>query len=195
MQEGGYALFVGRLIEEKGIETLLAADQAQVLPIPVWIAGDGPLYDRVAQACARPGSRLSFLGRRSPAEVFELMKQAAVLLVPSLWYEGFPMVTVEALSLGLPVIASRIGSLAEIVQEGVSGMLHTPGNPEAFSRSLNRFVNLEPSQRVLLRHSTRQMFLNSYSEEANGRRLLEIYAEAIASVTETVEGATELQLS
>ena len=177
--QGGYALFVGRLSAEKGLSTVLAADALGELPMPVRIAGDGPMRDAVERACAASGSRLRYLGSRSSEEVRALMAEASVLLVPSLWFEGFTMVMVEAMSLGLPVLASRIGSLPEIVEDGVSGVLMAPGDPRALTQTLARFQQLSPLEKGAMRSAARERSLSAFGEEANYETLMSIYAEAL----------------
>ena len=176
--QGGFALYVGRLSSEKGLETILAADRLGHLPIPVHIAGDGPLLTEIERACARPGSRLIYLGRLPRSEVVEQMKRAAALLVPSLWYEGFPMVIVEALSCGLPIIASRIGGLPEMVQDGHSGLLFEPGDPSALLQALRNFVS-DTSGIEAKRQASRDQFDRHYTEQKNYETLVEIYRELL----------------
>ena len=178
------ALFVGRLSEEKGLATLLAADAMNALPLPVVIAGDGPMRELVDRACARPGSRLTAVGQQSSEQVLELMKRATVLLVPSLWYEGFPLSVVEALSVGLPVIASDHGGLPEIVPHGACGLLHTPGDPASLVGALNAFCAMSPQQRLKLRITSRKRYIENYSEAINYAQLMGIYAEATAAAAE-----------
>ncbi|MGI4831778.1 MAG: glycosyltransferase family 4 protein, partial [Janthinobacterium lividum] len=174
-----FALFVGRLSEEKGLATLIAADEQARLPMPVKIAGDGPWRERVERAAQQPGSHLVYLGRQSEHEILALMQRAEVLLVPSLWYEGFPMVMVEALSLGLPVIASRLGGLPEIVEEGVCGLLHSPGDPEALAQMIQAFLNKPAEAKLAMRRAARQRYLDLYGEQRNYETLMKIYAEAL----------------
>jgi glycosyltransferase involved in cell wall biosynthesis len=176
--QGGFALYVGRLSSEKGLETLLAADRLGHLPIPVHIVGDGPLLAEIERACARPGSRLIYLGSMPRSQVVEQMKSAAVLLVPSLWYEGFPMVMVEALSFGLPIIASQIGGLPEIVQDGHSGLLFEPGNPSALLQVLGSFVS-DTSRIEAMRKAGRDQFELHYTEQKNYDMLIGIYNELL----------------
>lgn len=126
-KRGGPALFVGRLAEEKGVATLLEAWRAggAALP-PLRILGDGPergALEAAAQAMGgspsdAPGG-VAFLGRRSAAEVARELRAASVVLVPSRWYEGFPLVIAEAFAAGTPVIASDLGSLVELVPDAV----------------------------------------------------------------------------
>ena len=176
---GGYALFVGRLSAEKGLSTLLSADALGLLPMPVHIAGDGPMRETVEHACAAPNSRLRYLGPQSGTEVREIMAEASVLVVPSLWFEGFPMVMAEGMSLGLPVIASRIGSLPEIVQDDISGMLTPPGDAGELARTLARFHQLTPAQKGHMRAAARERSLSVFGEEANYGTLLGIYSEVL----------------
>jgi glycosyltransferase involved in cell wall biosynthesis len=176
--QGSFALYVGRLSSEKGLETILAADRLGHLPLPVHIAGEGPLLAEIKHACARPDSRLIYLGRLTRSQVVEQMKCAAVLLVPSLWYEGFPMVIVEALSFGLPIIASRIGGLPEMVQDGHPGLLFEPGDPSALLQALRTFVS-DTSSIEAMRQASRAQFDRHYTEQKNYETLTEIYSEVL----------------
>jgi glycosyltransferase involved in cell wall biosynthesis len=176
--QGGFALYVGRLSSEKGIETILAADSSGYLPTPVHIVGDGPLRVDVERACARPGSRLVYLGRMLRSQVVEQMQNAVVLLVPSLCYEGFPVAMVEALSFGLPIIASRIGGLPEIVQDGHSGLLFEPGNPSALLQVLSSFAG-DTSRIEEMRQACRNQFDLNYTEQRNYDMLIGIYNELL----------------
>ena len=175
---GGFALYVGRLSSEKGLETIVEADRLGELPIPVHIAGVGPLLAQIERASARPGSRLILLGRLARSQVEEEMKNATVLLVPSLWYEGFPMVMVEALSFGLPAIASRIGGLPEMVQDGHSGLLFEPGDPAALVQALRSFVS-DTNRIEAMRQASRGQFDYRYTEQKNYEILMAIYRELL----------------
>ncbi|NIV03355.1 glycosyltransferase, partial [Candidatus Saccharibacteria bacterium] len=116
------ALFVGRLSPEKGIHTLLKAWNN--LEVPLKIIGDGPLMEG---AKGQAADSVMLLGRKNGKQVAEEMSQAGFLVMPSEWYETFGLTIIEAFALGLPVIASRLGAMAEIVEDGVTGLLFTPG--------------------------------------------------------------------
>ena len=176
--DGGYALFVGRLSQEKGLETLLTADLSGTLALPVYIAGDGPMLKKIEHACTRPGTQLRCLGHRSREQVLELMKGAAVLLAPSLWNEPFGMVVIEAMATGLPVIASRMGALPEIIEAGISGLLHEPGDAAGMSEAL-QWIADHPVQVASMREGARNRYLDRYSEEKNYSELLGIYQEVL----------------
>ena len=108
--KGGYAVAFGRLSEEKGFE--VAADAAALSGVPLTIAGDGPLE---AELRARPGVEL--VGRLAPPELETLLRGAAMAVVPSLGGDVMPFAALEAMAAGLPVVASRSGSLPEVVGE------------------------------------------------------------------------------
>jgi glycosyltransferase involved in cell wall biosynthesis len=172
----GFALFVGRLTPEKGIHTLLEA--CRRLPeMKVIVVGDGPLAEEVrAAAESLPG--LSYAGRQTGQSVRELMRRAAWLVVPSTWYEGFPLVVAEAFAAGLPVIASRLGSLAELVKDGQTGLLFHPGNSEHLAATMRRAMSGE-RELEQMRLNARREYELYYTAEMNYRRLLDIYQQAL----------------
>jgi glycosyltransferase involved in cell wall biosynthesis len=168
-------LFVGRLSAEKGIETLLTAWRN--LSVPLRIVGDGPLRSRIA---SEKLPHVELLGKLSPEGVAAEMRRAAFLIVPSVVYENCPMVLIEAYANGLPVIASRIGAVAEMVDEGVTGLLFAPGEPDALAAAVKV---ADASEIACERWSTgaRAAYLARYENEANYRQLIATYAAAGAS--------------
>jgi glycosyltransferase involved in cell wall biosynthesis len=111
--DGRYVLFVGRLAPEKGLRTLLRAWVHVGDRIPLKIAGSGPLESLVNDSPLG----VEWLGPVRRPEILMLMQHASALVVPSDWYEGFPAIIAEAFATGLPVVASRLGALAEIVED------------------------------------------------------------------------------
>ncbi len=108
---GDYAIFVGRLSPEKGVTTLLAAWELLSLPIPLVIVGDGPLRASLEdESRKRNLSTVKFAGRLTGPETRDAIKQAAFLIAPSLWYEGFPMIICEAFASGTPVLVLPPGN-------------------------------------------------------------------------------------
>jgi glycosyltransferase involved in cell wall biosynthesis len=173
---GGYAVFVGRLSPEKGVETLLAAwRQDSTLP-PLKIVGDGPLA-AVVQAAAAGDSRIDWLGRRSPAEVLDVVGEAACLVMPSVWYETFGRTIIEAFARGTPVIASRIGALAELVDESRTGLLFGPGAAGDLSAKL-RTLLAAPEAMARMRQEARQEYRQKYTADLNYRQLMALYERA-----------------
>jgi glycosyltransferase involved in cell wall biosynthesis len=175
---GGYAMFVGRLSQEKGVETLLAAWDRLAGRVPLKIVGDGPLADRVRAACAsNPG--IQWLGRREPAEVLELLGDATLLVVPSICYETFGRTAIEAYAKGAPVVASRLGALAELVGDGRTGLLFAPGDPEDLAAKVRQLAQ-SPRTLADMRCEARRAYADRYTSPRNLDMLLQIYEEAIA---------------
>lgn len=171
-----YALFVGRLSPEKGVTTLIEAWARVPGALRLKIAGDGPLAAEVAARTASD-SRIELLGRRSAPEVLQLMRGAAVVVVPSECYETFGLVVIEAFAAGTPVLAARIGALAELVDDGRTGRLFAPGDPDDLATRLVTMLRDELAYRRM-RAAARDEFLTHYTAAANYERLMQIYALA-----------------
>lgn len=172
---GGYALFAGRLSPEKGVKTLLDAWSLLTEPIDLKIVGDGPQQSVVMTAAT--DSRIDYLGWRSRNEVIDLLKGAAVLIVPSLWSEGMPQIIVESLAVGTPVIASRLGAMAEMLRHGESGVLVTPGDASMLAEAVSHAVanaDVLTSMRTEARRSFEQHYMAGRAYDL----LMEIYERA-----------------
>ncbi len=165
-------LFVGRLSAEKGVATLAAA-MTQAPGVTLRVAGDGP------DAGALEGlANVVRLGSQPGDVVRAEMGRAMALVVPSIWYENFPRTIVEAFACGLPVIASRIGALADIVTDGETGLLFEPGNPRDLADKL-AWAQAHPQQMAEMGRRARAQYEAEFSAEVNYRRLIEVYGEAM----------------
>ncbi len=112
--DGHYALFVGRLGAEKGVRTILRAWELMGSSAPkLLMIGEGPLASEIQSKSKMLGLNIDLLGGRPKAFVLEMMRDARLLVFASEWYEGFPLVIVESLACGTPVVASRIGGIPE----------------------------------------------------------------------------------
>lgn len=173
-----YALFVGRLAPEKGVKLLLEAWQS-ISKIPLKIVGDGPLRSELEAMATQSGlDRVEFCGSRSQREVFELMQEARLLIVPSIWYEGLPLTVIEAFSRHLPVIVTKLGSMAEIVQHGKNGLHFQAHDVADLARSV-RWAWDHPSDMEQIANHAYQDFMEKYSAANNYRALMGIYQRAI----------------
>ena len=105
------------------------------------------------------------------------MQQAAFLVLPSEWYEGFPLVLVEAFAHGLPVLASRLGSMADIIKDGETGLLFAPGDADDLADKAKWLLE-NPQQAQKLGDNARRTFLAKYTAEQNYAELMAIYEDA-----------------
>jgi glycosyltransferase involved in cell wall biosynthesis len=171
-------VFVGRLSSEKGIDVLLRAWQRPPAGLRLKVIGDGPLLDLVREASFQSDA-IECLGQQPFARVLDLIANAACLLQPSICYENFPRTIVEAFALGTPVIASRLGAMAEIVRDGQTGLLFEPNDPADLARQVERFAAWpDPGE---LRRAARAEYLAHYTPERNYQQLMAIYEQAIAA--------------
>ena len=177
-RKGEYVLFVGRLSPEKGIRTLLKAWR-RLGGIPLKIVGDGPLMEEIRTHLGPGlGRGVEALGRQNREQVLELMKGARFLVFPSEWYEGFPMTIVEAFACGVPVITSRLGAMAEIVEDGRTGLHFTAGDPEHLAAKVE-WAWTHPKQMAEMGREARREYEAKYTAERNYQMLMEIYRLAI----------------
>lgn len=174
--DGGYALFAGRLAEEKGLRTLLKAWE-NLYDISLKIAGTGPLSGFVEErASAVPN--IEYVGQCDRERIFELLRRAAVLVCPSEWYEGaFPLVMIESLASGTPVVCSALGSMDEMVRDGASCTRFEPGNALALAHVI-RSLFAEPSRLLSMREHARNVYEKRYTPEHNYEQLVGIYENA-----------------
>ena len=172
--ERGGGLFIGRLSGEKGIVVLLdVLDRMSGSGVDV--VGVGPEEARLR---AHNGVRLH--GWLEHSAVLERMRKASYLVMPSIGYEAFGMVVVEAFASSLPVIASRLGSMAEIVREGETGLLFEPGNAADLTRKM-AWAEANPAALREMGANARREYEAKYTPEVNYRQLVTIYSDAIAA--------------
>ena len=175
---GSYALFVGRLSPEKGLFTLLRAWQ-HLKAIPLKIAGDGPLMGEVKVFLRKQElSSVEVLGHCTREKVLRLMKGARFLVFPSEWYEGFALTIVEAFACGVPVLASRLGVMAEIIEDGRTGLHFKPGDAEDLKSKVEGAWR-HPEQLQAMGRAAREEYEQKYTAERNYQRLMEVYQLAI----------------
>jgi len=168
-RKGG--LFVGRLSSEKGIATLAAA--LGLYPeAGIDVIGHGPQEEELK---GLPAARL--LGWMKGEEIYQRMGRAAYLVMPSIWYENFPRTLVEAYACGLPVIASRLGAMAELVRDGETGLLFTPGDADGLATIL-RWADNHPAEMRRMGEAARREYESHYTSEINFQQLMHIYDEA-----------------
>ena len=184
--KGNYALFVGRLTPEKGISTLLEAWRELGRELPLQIAGDGPMAPEVGKpAGKRHVSWLKWLPR---AEILQKMKDASLLVLPSTWYEGFPMILAEAFAVGLPVIASDLGSMSSIVDHRRTACTLSPAARATWWRRC--VISRPPRRSAFMRAQARREYEGKYTGERNYARLIDIYESVLPPKFPVVPGET-----
>jgi glycosyltransferase involved in cell wall biosynthesis len=168
-------LFVGRLSKEKGVGTLAAASARLTASERVAVIGQGPesgLFDGVAG--------VELLGARDGNGVLDSMTKAAALIIPSIWYENFPRTLVESFACGLPVIASRLGALETLIDDGVNGLLFTAGDEVDLAAKMN-WAAANPQAMAAMGREARRKYERLWTGDRNYDQLLGIYREAITS--------------
>jgi glycosyltransferase involved in cell wall biosynthesis len=168
---GGYALFAGRLSSEKGV-TVLARAWRDLPEIALTVAGTGPL-----ESTSWPAN-VTVLGHQPHDTVIRLLRQASILVFPSTSYEGMSIAILEAFACGTPVIASDLGSMAEIVDHGRTGLLFKAGDPASLADQV-KYAFSHPEHLAAMRINARQEYESKYTPEVNYRQLIQIYGHAI----------------
>ena len=174
---GGYAVFVGRLSSEKGLDVLIDAWRDLPQGLGLKIIGDGPLAESVsrAQDC---DPRIEWLGRRSNNEILDLLGDAELLILPSIWNENCPKVILEAYSKGTPVIASHLGTMAEYVRDEKTGLTFEAGQAGDLIRKIELLTS-DVENLLNMRRAARAEYETRYTAGANLHMLMEIYARAL----------------
>lgn len=176
---------VGRLIPIKGHDVLfraLAGARERVPGLTLEIAGEGPLEPELRATAARLGlgDAVQFLGRVAPAT--PVLERAEVIVVPS-FGEGFGLVALEAMERGRPVIASAVGGLPEIVDDGRTGLLVAPGDAAALADAIVALAD-KPALAASLGAAGRVRALDAFSQERCTERIEALYGAALTAAGE-----------
>jgi glycosyltransferase involved in cell wall biosynthesis len=172
----GAFLFVGRLSPEKGVAVLLEAWSTGI-PVSCRVVGDGPLEDAVLRASA--ASAIEPLGHLAKPDVLAEMRDARALILPSVCPEPMPLVAIEALASGLPVIAPRMGSFPEMIRDGRTGLLFEPGDARGLAAAVRTAIEA-PEALAVMGRAARKEYLGRFTPDRGYEQLLRIYRDAIA---------------
>jgi glycosyltransferase involved in cell wall biosynthesis len=171
-----YALYLGRLSREKGIQTLLRAHGQLDNPLPLKVAGTGPLEAELRTH----EDHVAFLGYRSGESLEKILANCSFVIVPSEWYENCPMVILEAMAMGKPVIGSRIGGIPELIEHGETGFLFETGNVNDLSNKMT-LLSSDRDARKRMGIAARKKAEEDYSMDAHGRQLMRTYQTLLSS--------------
>lgn len=187
---GEHLLYLGRLAEAKGVRLLMAAwDEVAAgggAGVPLVIAGTGPLEPEVtAWAAGRDDVR--YVGLLDPAECQKAIARSVAVVAPSTWLEAFGLVVVEAMAVGVPAVAAGHGAFAELVEDGVTGLLHRPGESASLASCLRR-IAAEPALGLEMGRAARLRYEQGFSPAVGLERLVEEYRTAIAGRSAQTRG-------
>ena len=175
--ESDFIFYAGRLTEEKGIPLLLNAWRAAKPRGRLLLAGDGPLAPSV-RAFAEGIDSIQYLGQLSLGEIYEYMGNARAFVFPSLLYEGMPRAIIEAFSRGTPVIANRLGSMAEMIRHEETGWLVESSNCSALADAISAAFS-DRFDRTVMRSAARVEFERNYTADRQYDLLMDAYQVAI----------------
>ncbi|MFJ9627198.1 glycosyltransferase [Streptomyces sp. NPDC101175] len=187
---GEQLLYLGRLAEAKGVRLLMAAwDEIAAgggVGVPLAIAGTGPLEQEViAWAAGRDDVR--YVGLLDPAECRKAIARSVAVIAPSTWLEAFGLVVVEAMAAGVPTVAAGHGAFVELVEDGVTGLLHRPGDTGSLAAGIRR-IAADPARNRELGQAARRRYEQGFSPAVGLERLLEEYRTAIAGRSALARG-------
>jgi glycosyltransferase involved in cell wall biosynthesis len=168
-----FFLFAGRISPEKGIRYLLEAFK-NMPDKKLCIVGDGPDKEELTIRYATC-LNIVFLGKKTSAEVLELMKKSQALVFPSIWYEGLPYVILEAFSTGTPVLASDLGAMHSMIRNGYNGLLFQPASAADIESAVRQLGELAPD----IYRQARETYLQQYHPEIHFRSIMDIYENSI----------------
>jgi glycosyltransferase involved in cell wall biosynthesis len=176
IRHADYFLYVGRLSEEKGINVLLNAFAGSGMPLK--IAGNGPLREKVIEYADRyPG--IEYLGPLGSQDVCRLLSDCSALIFPSIWYEGMPLVIIEAFACGAPVIASNLGVMENMITPGYNGLHFEAGDEYDLREKAHQWERKTGDEKDIYRQNARNTYEKFYTPEKNIEQLLSIYKDVV----------------
>ena len=178
------ALFIGRLWPEKGCRVLVQAwveaskRMSGLNGYELLIIGDGPERRAAETLCLnRPGEySICFAGTMPREKVLETLAHSSFLVLPSIWYEGFPMTIVESFACGVPILSAALGSMLSIIEEKRTGLFFEAGNTNQLAEQIIWAVSHEEQMGAMGRNA-RLQFEGRYTHKTNLTRLVEIYRQ------------------
>ncbi|MGW3660071.1 glycosyltransferase [Streptomyces sp. NPDC005151] len=179
---GEHLLYLGRLAEAKGVRLLMAAwDEIAAdggVGVPLVVAGAGPL-ERAVTAWAAGRDDVRYVGLYDQAECRQAIARSVAVVAPSTWLEAFGLVVVEAMAAGVPAVAAGHGAFVELVEDGVTGLLHRPGESASLASCLRR-ITAETARNREMGQAARRRYEQDFSPAVGLERLVEGYRTAIA---------------
>ena len=172
-----FFLFAGRIVKEKGVQVVAKAF-ASMPENKIIIIGDGP-ERKFLEEKYKSNKNISFTGQMKKQQVTEYMKRCKAFICPSIWYEGTPLTILEAFATSTPVITSRLGSMAETVEDSFNGLHFTAGDADDLCKKVRLFLKNTQNNTVFY-DNARKTYLEKYQESIYYNAILEIYKKAVA---------------
>jgi glycosyltransferase involved in cell wall biosynthesis len=172
---GDYVLYFGRVSAEKGIPTLMKAME-RLPEVKLKIVGTGPLLEELKRLSA-PSTE--FVGFKSGDELYDYIRKARFVVVPSEWYENNPLSVIESMMLGTPVIGSRIGGIPELIEEGHTGYIFDVKSAENLRQTIQKALSLPEHEYAAMSEAAKDFAAKHFSAEAHYRKLMEVYDSVI----------------
>ncbi len=173
-----FFLFVGRLAKEKGVYELMHAFSGMELKLRV--IGDGPEKESLQRQFG-DASNITFAGNMEKQSVLAAMKKCKALIFPSLWYEGLPFTIIESFATGTPVLASRLGSMEELIQNAFNGYHFEPSS-EDIKRKVMQYAQADQETQRNLQAGARKTYLDKYHPDTHYKSILAIYNSVVSEL-------------
>jgi glycosyltransferase involved in cell wall biosynthesis len=172
---GDYVLYFGRISAEKGIPTLMKAME-ELDEVKLKIVGTGPLLEKLKKTGA---PNTAFEGFRSGDELHDYIRKARFVVVPSECYENNPLTIIESMTLGTPVIGSRIGGIPELIEEGRTGYVFDVKSAASLRQTIQKALSLPDHEYTAMSQAAKDFAAKHFSAEAHYRKLIEVYDSVI----------------
>jgi glycosyltransferase involved in cell wall biosynthesis len=170
------ALFIGTVTHDKGIELLVEAWRN--IDYPLTIVGDGLLRRKFDGSLPK---NVKFVGLQSREKVLELLGGCAFLVMPSIWFEGLPLVILEAMAMGRPVVASGHGAMSEIVVDGYTGFHFTPGDADELRNKVHKLIS-NSDLRESFGINSRKLYEELYTSQVHYNNLVNVYSKFLCDI-------------
>jgi glycosyltransferase involved in cell wall biosynthesis len=170
---------MGRLSSEKGILTLIRAFMTLAnTGARLLVVGQGPIRKHLEEN-SNKDPRIRFTGYLSGESLKETTQNALAVIVPSEWYENAPISILESFAYGKPVVASRIGGIPEMIDDGINGFLFETGNAVDLKKKLERILSISDNKICEMGQAARQKVERQFNAELHYKRLMDIYHTVI----------------
>lgn len=174
-----YFVYIGRLDNIKGINFLVESWKDIDEKIDLYIIGTGPEEEKLKTFIKENNIKnIKLLGFMQRGKAFEIIQKSRAILVPSKWYEGFPMTIAESFSLGVPVIGSKLGNIESIIDDGSNGLLFEKGNMQSI-KTVIESVFYNKDLNISLGNNAYNAFRYNYTDEKNYEELQSIYENLV----------------